>query len=153
MSSLLPTDSMTTTGQTFDVRSANNKPYISERGVKLHKRHCQMHPEVQNFDGIYVTKRVREDKLETRLIRLWWNVSCEGPSWGAGTENVFRLKYLGVIFSANDDQTCDIKRDYNDTNGLTSSHVQLENMFWTENAGIRRRSARCLPRFGSVGDD
>ena len=83
-----------------------DKPCASERGVKLHKRHCQMQPESQNFDGTCAAKRVRDDKLEARQKRLRGKVLCEGQV----LKNVFRFKYLGAIFSANGDQTYDIKR-------------------------------------------
>ena len=83
-----------------------DKPCASERGVKLHKRHCQMQPETQNFDGTCAVKRVRDDKLEAKQKRLRGKVLCEGKE----LKNVFRFKYLGAIFSANGDQTYDIKR-------------------------------------------
>ena len=113
-----------------------------------------MQPEVQNFDGTCAAKRVRDDKLEARQKLLRGKVLCEGEV----PKNVFRFEYLGVIFSANGDQTYDIKRRISlamtHIHGSTSSCVQLENRVWSENAGLQDDDLITVYlRLGGVGNE
>ena len=83
-----------------------DKPCASDRGVLIHKRHCQMVPDDdQTFAGTKAAQKVRENKLADRQKQKP-KAKCQE----AELKNVFRFKYLGSIFAADGDHSYDVRR-------------------------------------------
>ena len=89
-------------------RERCDKPCKNERGVKMHARFCyctQFQDNQQSFIGRKAEEKARVCKL-TESQKQRPEVKCDGKS----LENVFKFKYLGSIFAADDSQMFDIER-------------------------------------------
>ena len=83
-----------------------DKPCKNAHGVKIHMRWCDFKPdEDQNFTGTCAEKRVKQNKLQ-EAQKAKRKVFCDGIE----LENVYTFKYLGSIFSADGNETNDVKR-------------------------------------------
>ena len=72
----------------------------SSRGVKIHKPRMHKQTVPQNFRGSVAEKSVKMDKVKS--------LQSERPTVYCGEkclENVFKFKYLGSFFAADDDQS------------------------------------------------
>ena len=79
-------------------------PCSSERGIKIHQAHAHKQSKSQRFAGSLADAAVKTCKLvEQQASRP--RITCEGVP----LKNVFKEKYLGSVFSADADQTHDIK--------------------------------------------
>ena len=83
-----------------------DKPCKSAFGVKIHRKHCILRPEVeQNFTGTCASRKVKRLKV-AEAQKQEPKIICEGRP----LKNVFLFKYLGSMFAADGTHTHDVER-------------------------------------------
>ena len=80
-------------------------PCNSAVGVTIHKGHAHKDEKVQNFTGTLADSTVKTQKLKQAQAQKA-TVNCGDQA----LDNVFNFNYLGSLFSADADQTRDVKK-------------------------------------------
>ena len=80
-------------------------PCNSAVGVAIHKGHAHKDEKVQNFTGTLADSTVKTQKLKQAQAQKA-TVNCGDQA----LDNVFNFNYLGSLFSADADQTRDVKK-------------------------------------------
>ena len=84
---------------------ACDKPCKNEHGVKIHLHSCQWKPHCQKFTGTRADMKVKEAKA-VEAQKLKPTVTCESFK----LKNMFKFKYLGSIFCADDEHKHDVDK-------------------------------------------